>query len=148
MYKYVDKKAQLSYWPSTDQKVSRRMWIWRIHPGEEACKQGIHSGFKTQDICHQNSKTRVSVAPKKDWCPPKSVVILIRQNVSSKLLRMITFLSPWLFHRKSSKCCRYTIKKNFWLAYLSRYCSDIIQMRSCQQRHQEGKLFLLITTWM
>ena len=42
-----------------------------LHTGEEAYMQGIHSGFKAQDRCHQKSKSGVSVAYKKDWCRPK-----------------------------------------------------------------------------
>ena len=39
------------------------------HPlwaAEEACKQEIHTGFETQGIPHQKSKTGVSVAPQKE----------------------------------------------------------------------------------
>ena len=40
--------------------------LWCI--GNEACKWGIHPGFKIQGRCHQKSKTMVSVA---NWSPPK-----------------------------------------------------------------------------
>ena len=36
-----------------------------LHPGEKACKQGIHPGFKTQGRRHQKSKTGVWVTPQK-----------------------------------------------------------------------------------
>ena len=38
---------------------------------KDARKRGIHPGFETQGRRHQKSKTGVSVAQKKDSCPPK-----------------------------------------------------------------------------
>ena len=33
--------------------------------------KAAHSGFETDGTCHQKSKTGVSVAHKKDLCPPE-----------------------------------------------------------------------------
>ena len=41
------------------------------HAGKEARKWGRHPGFETQGRRRQKSKKGVSVAPQKDWCPPK-----------------------------------------------------------------------------
>ena len=42
-----------------------------LHTGDEEYKQWSHHSFKTQGRGHQKSKTGVSVAHKKDLCPPK-----------------------------------------------------------------------------
>ena len=39
----------------------------------EHASKGIHPEFETQGRCHQKSKIGVSVAPKKDWYPPKKI---------------------------------------------------------------------------
>ena len=58
-----------------------------VHTGDEVCKQGIHSGFETQDRYHQKSKTGVAVALQKDLCQP--IFFLKNQNC---LLVSVTIL--------------------------------------------------------
>ena len=41
-----------------------------LHTNDEACKWGINPVIGTQGRHHQKSKTGVSVAPQRDWCPP------------------------------------------------------------------------------
>ena len=40
-----------------------------VHAGEEASKQGIHSGFETRDRRHQEFKTGLTVAPQEGHMP-------------------------------------------------------------------------------
>ena len=63
VYKYVVLKMMMAV-----KRCHTRRWIWGFHG---APKQAIHCGFETQGTHHQKSKTRLSVAPQKDWLPPK-----------------------------------------------------------------------------
>ena len=44
-----------------------------IHMPLSSMNKAAHTGFETQRIHHQKSKTGISVVPQKDLCPPKKI---------------------------------------------------------------------------
>ena len=50
---------------------SWKYWLYHLGSHRRESTQGIHPGFATQSRRHQKFITWVSVAPRKDLCPPK-----------------------------------------------------------------------------
>ena len=65
VYKYVDQKGPAAVlFAKRSAGVTPEVNLKNpLHPGKEACEQGIYPGFETQGTWHQKSKTGVLVDP-------------------------------------------------------------------------------------
>ena len=61
--------------------VAQEVNLWEhVTPPLPNVNKAAHSGFETQRRCHQKSKIGVSVAHKKDLCPPNNLKYIVFMN--------------------------------------------------------------------